>query len=75
MEALDRFFNWFNRMGGEIPRDSEYLKDKFHDTKPLAHSLKGRAEEIKRKYNHKFKHVDFLKDVPDINNLKFDKLC
>jgi hypothetical protein len=60
-------------MGGQVPGDTDYLKEKFIDKPRQEHSLKGRAKEIKSKYNHKFKSVDIFMDVPDITALKFEK--
>jgi hypothetical protein len=55
MEAMNRFFDWFIKLGGNIyDQYSEHIMDKFVDDEPKISSLKDRTSEIKEKYNHKF---------------------
>jgi len=73
MDTLQAFIQWYHRMGGKYNESyNEQIKSKLMETKVKNSSFKERAEEVKRKYNHKFwKNV--LKNVPDISKLKFEK--
>lgn len=72
MEALEKFYQWFLRLGGKVPKDlSGEIKAKFEAKPQVRTSLRPRAEEIKAKYNYKFKNP--LNNYPDISKLNFEK--
>jgi len=49
------FFDWFSQLGGELSRfDYEALNKPVSKVSPQESSLKGKAKEIKEKYNHNF---------------------
>jgi len=72
------FFKWFQGLGGRVPdRFEEVLNTRYVYDAPPVSSFKSRAEEIKKKYNHKFKQLkvkdDFLSKEPNIFNILFVK--
>jgi hypothetical protein len=74
MKTLEEFLQWYVRIGGVVPNNLDSLREKFPKTPPCHNSsFKLRANEIKKKYNHNFKSVDFLRDMPDISKLEFEK--
>ncbi len=55
METMNKFFDWFIKLGGNIyDQYSEHIMDKFVHDPPMISSLKDRASEIKERYNYKF---------------------
>jgi len=57
METMNKFFDWFIKLGGNIyDQYSEHIMDKFVDTEPKISSLKDRAQEVKDRFNHKFNY-------------------
>jgi hypothetical protein len=71
MDKIDIFFQWFNRLGGRVPKIiNDDLKDRFKDVPIQRGSLKQRAQYIKDRYNHRFKG-DPLYGYPDISKIKF----
>lgn len=79
MEKLEEFISWFNRMGTTLDKHNYAMVEARLYTQPnlFESTLKRRAVEIKNKYNHIFQannlRADFLKDVPDISTLKFER--
>lgn len=62
MEAMNTFFDWFIKLGGNIyDQYSEHIMDKFVHETPMVSSLKGRAKDIKFKYNHRYIYKNFNK--------------
>lgn len=74
MKTLEDFLQWYVRLGGVVPDNLDSLRKKFPKTTTSVEStLKTKSKEIKEMYNHTFKHLDFLKDLPDISKVTFIK--
>lgn len=55
------FYNWFMSIGGDLSNSNAEIVSSSANRLPLTHAnLKNRAEEIKDKYNHKFKTNDSI---------------
>ena len=72
MKALKNFIKWFTDLGGAMDQHMEDVcKARMQPVPVPKSSFRNRPEEIKEKFNHKFKakpvEDDFLNDVVDID--------
>jgi len=79
MEKLEGFINWFHMMGGNLSNHNFAIVESrlYNEPNLFESTLKHRAIEIKNKYNYIFLannlKQDFLKDIPDISKLNFER--
>jgi hypothetical protein len=56
-ENVQKFFAWFSKLGGySAPSYEELVEIRLIDRRFPHSSIKDRAAEFKKKYNHKFEH-------------------
>ncbi len=77
--SIEEFYSWFKKLGGTIsPHHIKQLEPSFQTVPEPISSFKSHPNEIKRKYNYKFKDrplVDeSLSEFPDINSISYERI-
>jgi len=58
MKNLNKYYHWFKKLGGDTTKmDVSQIHEILNEPIFLISTFKTRAEEIKNKYNYKFKTV------------------